>query len=272
MDRTESESVQPQADEPADARRQEVGTVKTAPHIVEIPIDEVIVEGRHRTECLDIQALADNIAEVGLIHAIPVRPGYQLVAGRRRLEACRLLGWKTIAVVILYHLEDARLHLLAECSENTFRKPFRPSETVNIARALRPLADEEARKRQTHRGLRASGIFSEAGQAMDQVAALVGRSRPTLTKATRIVDAAEEDPEIYGDLLREMDETGNIGGVYIRLRELQGLEPGKRRPGKAKGVSVRKDKNGDLLIRVYSEWPDLLERVEAFIETLEADI
>ena len=83
---------------------------------------------------------------------------------------------------------------------------------------------------------------------MDQVAALVGRSRPTLTKATRIVDAAEEDPEIYGDLLREMDETGNIGGVYIRLRELQGLEPGKRRPGKAKGVSVRKDKNGDLLI------------------------
>ena len=97
---------------------------------------------------------------------------------------------------------------------------------------------------------------------------MVGYSPPTLMKATRIVEAAERDPETYGGLAREMDATGNIGGVYIRLRKMQGLEPSKRSPSKSKGLYIRRDKRGDLLVRVCSEYVDLLERVQAFLSTL----
>ena len=47
--------------------------------------------------------LAASIAEVGLLHPIRVRlvgNRHRLVAGRKRLEACRLLGWNAIPVTI----------------------------------------------------------------------------------------------------------------------------------------------------------------------------
>lgn len=47
--------------------------------------------------------LAASIAEVGLLHPIRVRligNRHRLIAGRKRLEACRLLGWSAIPVTI----------------------------------------------------------------------------------------------------------------------------------------------------------------------------
>jgi ParB family chromosome partitioning protein len=47
--------------------------------------------------------LAASIQAHGLMQPIVVRPvanGYELVAGHRRLEAARLLGWTEIAVIV----------------------------------------------------------------------------------------------------------------------------------------------------------------------------
>jgi len=55
------------------------------PHIV--PVTEITVGERHRHDLGDIGALARSIAEVGLLHPIPVRPDGILIAGVRRL-AC----------------------------------------------------------------------------------------------------------------------------------------------------------------------------------------
>ena len=46
-------------------------------------------------------ALARSIGEVGLLHPVVVTSKGHLVAGARRLEACRILGWKKIPVTVL---------------------------------------------------------------------------------------------------------------------------------------------------------------------------
>jgi ParB family chromosome partitioning protein len=53
---------------------------------------------RHRVEA--IAELADSLRAHGLLQPIVVRPvgaGYELIAGHRRLEAARVLGWAEIA-------------------------------------------------------------------------------------------------------------------------------------------------------------------------------
>lgn len=49
----------------------------------------------------DIESLAALIQEFGLLNPIKITAGNNLVAGRRRLEACKLLGWTEIPVRVV---------------------------------------------------------------------------------------------------------------------------------------------------------------------------
>jgi ParB family chromosome partitioning protein len=49
----------------------------------------------------DIPALAASIRKFGLLRPVLITPDNRLIAGRRRLEACKLLGWKTIPVNVV---------------------------------------------------------------------------------------------------------------------------------------------------------------------------
>lgn len=53
-------------------------------------------EERQRKELFQIDELADSIRRLGLIHPIIISPDGRLVAGERRLEACKKLGWISI--------------------------------------------------------------------------------------------------------------------------------------------------------------------------------
>ena len=86
-------------------------------------------------------ALAASIDALGLLHPIVVAPfpttdrtgNYQLVAGLRRLEACKKLDHDMVNVRIL-HVGQL---LQAEHDENVVRKDFTTSERVAIATAIR---------------------------------------------------------------------------------------------------------------------------------------
>lgn len=95
--------------------------------IYEIPIH--LIEAPHfhdRTsfEVEDIQALANNIKAVGLIQPIAValmaNGKYMRIAGFRRLEAVKLLGYKNIKAIILEIKNDADM-CFAMLSENIQR-------------------------------------------------------------------------------------------------------------------------------------------------------
>jgi len=238
------------------------------PSFAELAIDEIIVEG-HRRECGDVAALAASIARVGLLHRPVVRPGKQMVAGRRRLEALRLLGWTHVPVTVVYNLEDALAQLMAEADENTCRKKILPSEAVMLAKSLLPLAEAAARKRQAHQQQDASEKFSEAGDALAHVANPVGYSRWTLKKAMRVVDACEEDSAAHGDLLEYMDRTGRIHGAYVELRKRLGeTEP----PRRYRGFSVRMNVRGEFKMIGDIDKAEMLAHLKGFAGRLESEI
>jgi N6-adenosine-specific RNA methylase IME4/ParB-like chromosome segregation protein Spo0J len=181
-----------------------------------LPIDSIIVGERHRRDLGDIAALAESIAEVGLLQPIAVTFDGHLIAGERRLRAVEMLGWKTIPYTpIPINLDQI---VRGEFAENTCRKDFTLSEAVAIKRALEPL--ERARAKERMLSGKPSEKFSEGakGNALDKVAVVVGKHRTTIAKAEAVVDAAEAEPERFGKLLADMDRTGRVNGVFRRLK------------------------------------------------------
>ena len=67
-----------------------------------MPVGAIQVDSnRIRHDLGNIKQLAENIALVGLLHPIVVTMNGKVVAGARRLEALKHLGWKEIPVTIM---------------------------------------------------------------------------------------------------------------------------------------------------------------------------
>lgn len=178
-------------------------------------IDSIRVGHRYRRDVGDLTSLAESIANVGLLHPVVVTPNGELIAGQRRLEACRLLGWDRVSVNVVDIAEVVR----GEHDENAIRKAFLPSEMVAIARALEPAERRAAKERQGERtDIRQTLPNVGKGRARDKVAAYAGVSGYTLEKAAAVVDAAEQCPQEFGDLLIKLDATQKVDGAYKELK------------------------------------------------------
>ena len=81
----------------------------------------VVREGRQRSDLTGIDELAASIDRVGLIHPIVIDHAGTLIAGERRLEAIKSLGWSHLSVQFVEDLHPEEL-LLIELEENVKRK------------------------------------------------------------------------------------------------------------------------------------------------------
>ena len=144
-------------------------------------ITDIQIEKRYRSDLGSLDSLCRSIEEIGLLHPVVVTPDARLIAGQRRLEAYKQLGWQDIPVTII-ELEDI---LKGEHDENACRKDFLPSEMVAIAKALEPVAKEQAKERQES-GLKQFSSVKEnflngnEGQTRDKIAAGLGVSGRTM--------------------------------------------------------------------------------------------
>lgn len=88
-----------------------------------IPITSIFIdrENRQRRELTGIEELAYSIREHGLINPIVVTPEYELVAGERRLTACKSLGFDMVQVQFTDALSKEDLHII-ELEENVKRE------------------------------------------------------------------------------------------------------------------------------------------------------
>lgn len=85
-----------------------------------LPIDEIKrnpYQPRLEFDEDHLRELADSIEEHGVLQPIVVRrkgDGYELVAGERRLRACRLLGWTSVPAIVreLTDTETAEIALI----------------------------------------------------------------------------------------------------------------------------------------------------------------
>lgn len=86
-----------------------------------ISIDLITVPSdRQRRELTNIPELAESISARGLINPITITKDHVLVAGERRLQACKSLGWTSITYQYVDDLDPIVLHLI-ELEENIKR-------------------------------------------------------------------------------------------------------------------------------------------------------
>lgn len=117
------------------------------PH-AERALDTIAVGVRHRHDLGDIDELANSIKDLGLLQPVTITPDGVLVCGRRRLEAVRRLGWRTIKVWIRSGISDRLTELLAQQDENALHKPLTALEQADLYAELKELYAEEGRRRQ----------------------------------------------------------------------------------------------------------------------------
>ena len=143
--------------------------------LAQLPVDAIHAnprQPRRRFEPEATTGLASSIREQGLLQPVVVRPraegGYELIAGERRWRAAREAGVE--AVPALVREADDRETLLLALVENVAREQLSP---VEEARAYASLIDE----------------FE---LSLGEVAAKVGRSKPSVSNRLRLLELPEE--------------------------------------------------------------------------------
>jgi len=102
---------------------------------MQVPVKDIIVRKRIRKDMGDIDILAESLKRHGQISPIVISKKNVLIAGGRRLEAAKSLGWRTINAVILENsTELSRLEL--EVEENTQRRDFNMDELADATKKL----------------------------------------------------------------------------------------------------------------------------------------
>ena len=105
---------------------------------MQVPIEDIIVKQRVRKDMGNIPALAESMKRLGQISPISITKKNILLAGGRRLEAAKLLGWRTINAVIV-DLPDDASKLEYEIDENMVRQDFTSEEIIQANHKLEKL-------------------------------------------------------------------------------------------------------------------------------------
>ena len=215
---------------------------ETEGELLTLPISKVEPRKEQPREYFDEQALAelaDSIAQYGLIQPITVRKldsgYYQIIAGERRWRASRLAGLDEVPVRVIE--ADDRLTAELALVENLQREGLNPIEEAKGYRTL----------------------IEAHGLTQDEVAKSVGRSRPAVTNALRLLSLSPKVLEMVekGELsagharalltVSEADKQLDAANEVIRksysVRKTEQLasrlsKDAKSEPSKATGISV----------------------------------
>jgi ParB family chromosome partitioning protein len=113
---------------------------ETAPPVRTIQqISRIIIGERRNRDVSDVSALAASIAAEGLTHPVILGPGMHLVLGRRRLAACRLLGWTDIPAMTVTGIWQALDYLETEHRDPRHFQPLTVQEAMGMDMVLRGL-------------------------------------------------------------------------------------------------------------------------------------
>jgi ParB family chromosome partitioning protein len=178
--------------------------------LLHIEVDKVIATSNRKYGGEgNISILAESIKQVGLINPIVVIPAedetYQLVAGRRRLAAVKLLGWREIPSIFPEGIElNPRLHGEAE------RKRLEEiTLTENVNREdMHPLDEGE--------------IFSsmlKAGAKLKELAHTYNRSISGIYQRSQLAKLIEPFKSMFREGNMDLSSAAMIGTFKKRLQE-----------------------------------------------------
>jgi ParB family transcriptional regulator, chromosome partitioning protein len=169
---------------------------------------------RKRFEQESLQALADSVAERGVLQPVLVRPrpggSYELVAGERRWRAAQIAGLDTMPALVQHRDDGASLEVALV--ENMAREDLNPVEEARAVAAL----------------------VEELGLSREDVGKRVGRSRVAISNLLRILDLPDETLELL--------ESGRLTEGHGRALLMAPDQADRRRLARAaaeQGWSVR---------------------------------
>lgn len=170
--------------------------------VLELPIAKVEPRDNQPRTVFDKEALAelaDSIREYGVIQPVTVRRldsgYYQLIAGERRWRAARLAGLTEIPARVIE--ADDRLTTELALVENLQREDLNPVEEAQGYRTL----------------------MEEYGLTQDEAAQRVGKSRPAVANALRLLSLA---PEVLQFVEQGLLSAGHARAlVTVKPEELQ---------------------------------------------------
>jgi ParB family transcriptional regulator, chromosome partitioning protein len=138
--------------------------------VLEVSPERIDPNPRQPREVFDdeeLEGLAVSLRDLGLLQPLVVRPGagdrFELIAGERRLRAAKLAGLERIPVLVR-HTDDADL-LKEAVVENIHRVQLNPLEEAAAYQQL----------------------LEEFGFTQEELAARLGRSRPAVSNALRLL-------------------------------------------------------------------------------------
>lgn len=174
-----------------------------------------------------LQALADSIAQHGVIQPLTVRelPSgyYQIIAGERRWRASRLAGLKEIPAVIVE--ADDRKSMELALIENLQRQDLNPVEEA----------------------LGYESLMKDYGLTQEQASSRVGKSRSAVANALRLLNLA---PEVLEKVRSGELSAGHARAVLSLKTEKQQISAAQKIM--ALGLSVRQ---AELLCKNMSKEP-----------------
>ena len=103
-----------------------------------VNINDIKIKKRVRRDLGDLEALKNSLRTYGLLNPITLNNKYELIAGERRLQAAKQLGWTNINAVIQNNLSEVEA-LEMELEENNQRKEFTNEELLEGYKRLEKL-------------------------------------------------------------------------------------------------------------------------------------
>ncbi len=113
---------------------------------MKIPIQDIVITHRVRTDIGDIKPLMESLQKHGQLNPVTLSRENELIAGHRRTLAAKELGWKYIEVCIVDKCTEVE-KLQLELEENVHRKDFSPEELLAGYRRLDKLLRPSLAKR-----------------------------------------------------------------------------------------------------------------------------
>jgi len=187
---------------------------------------------------VELQSLADSITEHGVVQPLTVRElptgYYQIIAGERRWRAARLANLSEIPAVII-EADDRKTMELA-LIENLQRQDLNPIEEANGYQTL----------------------ISEYGLTQEEAAKQVGKSRPAVANALRLLTLC---PEVL-DKVRDGSLSAGHARAVLTLKEEKKQQEAARKIINL-GLSVRQ---AELLCKNMTKEPEVRQEVTLAVD------
>ena len=179
-----------------------------------ININHIASAGRIREDLGDLNELARSIKDKGLIQPIAVESHgdntYTLLAGGRRLEACRMVSMAEIPVRIydgpLSDLERRSIEL----EENVRRKDLEFQEEVNLQREIHNLQVAIHGEKFGPARTDLEHALLPEGHSMRDTAKLLDRDVSTVSRDIKLANAMDELPDLGWDKCKNKAEAQKL--------------------------------------------------------------